>query len=477
MENLLEERNKKFQKSDLTIEQSKRQQFSVQLRKKKRIENAIQNRVKEKAIEIELGPTDSCEENMEDLFDPVIQDYNSVVESLYSENNDELMQKLDILVIVTKTDENIRYLLINSGIVPALKRLSGSSFPATIRNYALWVFSNLCASNLKQVINFLIEEQMIEFFISILRTEGSELVEYALMGLFNFAAESEDVFISIMEKDFLGHLQRILKDFYKEKILLIYCWGLLNLVHFESHLSLTQSQIILDLCEKLLKFPNVDVKSKAFHVIANLIRSDNDKIELFLNSSSVLILYDEIQNPGCQTEIIRICSNICSGTNSQTQRILDKGLLDLLWASVNSDNNELPYFIYFALSNIAGGSIEQLKLLTSHPIFYSSFNGLLSPNDKVKIESSYIVKHYLTHATEQMKSNLLNAQFVAGIITALQYPDPLFICNLLTVFEEFIKVKGKQDFYLNEYDKVVEQLETHQNPQIYEKCLKILDKL
>lgn len=477
MDNLLEERNKKFQKSDFTIEQTKRHQFSVQLRKKKRIEIAIHNRTKETTTELDLGPTDSCEESMEDSFDTFPQDYDSLVKSLYSQNNEEILQKLEILIMVTKIDENIRYSLITSGIVPALKRLFESSFPHNIRSNALWVFTNLCASTSKQVIKVLIDEQMIDYCFSILMNETSDLIEYALMGLFNFLADCDELFISIIEKDFLGHLQRILREFNNENVFFIYTWGLYNITHFEKLLNLSQSQIILDLCEKLLKFPNTSIKSKTFHVIANLIRSDNDKIELFLNSSSFLILCEEIKNPDCQTEIIRICSNICSGTNKQALRILEKGLLDLLWSSINSDNYELLYFIYFAISNIAGGCIQQLKILTSHPIFYSSFNGLLSPNDKVRIESSFIVKNYLSHATEQMKSNILNPQFIAGIITALQYPDPLFICNLLTVFEEFIKVKGKQDFYLNEYDKVVEQLETHQNPEIYEKCLKILDKL
>jgi hypothetical protein len=470
----LEERNRKFQKSDFNSELQKRQEFSVQLRKKKRFEKLISSRFKEPSMEMSFGPSDSCEEDNEEDFNPLKGDYVKLLKSLQDLEPSVLLQFLNTLVMVTRNNDEIQMMLINAGLVEKLQPYTSRGFSEEIRATSMWVFSNISASYNVEIISQLTEGSLVDNWFQYLSEDSQEIIEYSLMCLFNLACNNENYCKSMLEKGLLGHVKSIISKFFTETLMMSIAWGLSNFCHFDHLFNEEQTTIVIEVCQKLFNFPSIELHCKGILVLSRLIRNENKKVDLLVESPVFEKCFEFITNPEYHSAIITLASNVCSGTYSHTQKVLDKGILDLLWTYLNTDDDELLYVIYFSIQNIAAGTVAQLKILSSHCVFYSSLNGLMSQKARIRNEASYIVRNYLKHSSEEMKARLLNDQFVQAIIQAMEHKDPEFISNLLTVFEEFVKVKGNQEFYMKNYDAVVEKLQTHQNPLVFDKCIQIL---
>jgi len=60
---------------------------------------------------------------------------------------------------------------------------------------------------------------------------------------------------------------------------------------------------------------------------------------------------------------VRICGNIISGSDSQTQALLDCGVIKCLKVLVESDNKTIRKEVFWTASNIAAGSEPQLQVI------------------------------------------------------------------------------------------------------------------
>ena len=66
---------------------------------------------------------------------------------------------------------------------------------------------------------------------------------------------------------------------------------------------------------------------------------------------------------------IRICGNVISGNDSQTQAVLDCGVLEALVKLTKSKNLNIRKETYWTASNVAAGTQSQIQVNYSNEVY------------------------------------------------------------------------------------------------------------
>lgn len=479
MESKIEKRLRNFQKPNLTGTEFKRQKYAVQLRKKKRTE--AQNHFRynkaslDTTIEMDIGPTESGEENESFLFS-----IPELIESLDELKNLDLIN-LEISLnylknILSSKDAPIKDFVL-AGLIPKILPFTSSIYNTKIRYLAFWIFCNISSTNDTYCEEQILKYNIINLFLEAICEKNEEINENPLWGLSNLLADSEKFCSNILSKNFLSKVLELLNRTQNSRIYSLVAWCMNNVCHFESLLDLQMTELVLKICEKILEHPIPKTKKRILHIIGVLIRSDNEKVEVFLNSPIFQSSFTYWSNPLYYFELVKISANICSGDHRQTQKMLDLGILDLMYMLIDNEDEGIAYTTYWLLSNVAAGRPKQLIFLESHVVFYKALNGLLSLNEKIKVEVSFIIRNFMKQASDELKKKLITDKFMEGIIEALKFINPEFIINLLTVFEGYISIRGKFEFLDKQYNCIIESLQKHRNEDVYTMCEKILESV
>lgn len=478
MANIIESRLRKFQKPNLANTQYKRQEFAVQLRKKKRTEAQntyrLQKATLDTTIEILEGPTDSADEDLEQSYFNLPELIRSL-DQLQDLSPDDLLASLEFLKNILSSNDAPIKTFVKGGIIPKILPYSSVIFDRNLRYLALWILCNITAATSSYIKGQITFYNLTNVFMEAISEKDEKIIENSLWGLSNLIADDEETCKVILSMGFLDKVLGILNFIRKKKIFRMIAWSLSNICHFESVLDSQMTSTVLKICEKTLEHCHPTVKKMTLAVLSVLIRKDNNKVDQFLNSQVFKKTMELWYFQDFYPELVKIASGVCSGDHVQTQKILDLGILDMIYLTLDSNDEETAYNSYFILSNIAAGRLSQLRDLQKHVVFFKALNSLYCFNEKIKVEVSYLIKNFIKQANEDMKTSLITDQFMNGIIQALEFKNPEFIINLLTVFEEFIKLKGKHEFNNKGYNTVIENLQLHRNDTIYNACEQILE--
>jgi importin subunit alpha-6/7 len=474
-----ENRIRSFQKYDDKNIEFKRQQFAVDLRKRKRLDAVNKSRKMNlnsmEIIQDNYGPTDSFDELEIEENNP---NFSAEVPRIHIESAVITPDTLNILVYCRTFISTPNYPLEEFATAGNLYNLMSYAVVKDhqeIKSEALWILCNI-ASGSKECVEELVKYNAIDVFMQSIQDTNPDIVEHCIWGLGNIIADGRENFIKVYNQNFIPKLQNSFKSLSSEKIFKVTSWTLKNISHYESLLDARSTITLIEIVETLVKSTDLNIQTDSLWSIAFLLRTDNMKIEVFLESNIFKDFMKYLEYDHMQLPALRIIGNICSGTNLQTQKILDMQFLDKAVELIKSNNSEVIKEIYWILSNIAAGSTEQISFLESHPIFYPSLNGLIYCNDPVRVEASYFIYNYIKLCTSPMKKKLFDYGVMKIINEALEFKNPQFLINLLDVYESYIIENGAESFVKNGYHRILDDLQTHNNPEIYKRCIYILEK-
>jgi len=198
--------------------------------------------------------------------------------------------------------------------------------------------------------------------------------------------------------------------------------------------------LLLEGCvDSIIEFGNPDQRKSCLRTLGCFADYENINIDVVLQAGihkRVLNSYLNLESPLLEVAI-RLIGNICSGSDSQTQEVLDLNLCDTLASVCECPKPRVRRILYWTLSNIAAGTPSQVKYLIKHPVFERALQGLKDSNQGVRIEVSTILG------------------------------------NISRVLEDDEKILGKLDKHLQEVKAGLED----RNPEVLIQVLKFCKKL
>ena len=197
-----------------------------------------------------------------------------------------------------------------------------------------------------------------------------------------------------------------------------------------------------------------------------------------------------------RTPALRTLCNILTGSAEATQAVIDAGILEVLPESIASAKAQTRKEACWAISNIAAGTAAQVEAVLRSPLLASVIERLDKDEYEVRKEAGWVVANIMhgfsedpTATTAARAATLVQLGCIAPMVKMLDVNDAavqkLMLEALGTLLEagETIHLKGKsgENPFIIKFDEAegidkLESLQSHNNEDIYNKAVEILDK-
>lgn len=457
----LEERKRQFMTGvDIDDQRIRREQFAVDLRKQKRMDNASKRRLlstSKYSTAAADGPenlsldgiTETLIVRFPALADGSLSDLaraKIVVDILQTPQPTEVVQQA--VAVIRKTlskDLNppVRALM-SVGAMPALMPyLAFGQYPKTLVYEATWAVCNLLSGPHEAVEEFM-SLHGLQSLMPLLNCSDLDITEHAVWALGNLAADCaqyRDIVLLAGGHKAINLLLREPQNM-TTAITRIAAWTLAIMLKPKQLPALPLCRELLPMFYLLSQTPDADTKKEVLWGLSHLTEADTPLCRLAVDNgfvpfamSGAADLSSDLQVPA-----IRTLGNIASTDDAElTQSVLDFGLLDTLLPLVDSPEFLIRKEVMWTLSNVTAGTLSQLAAFLSHPIARVALKGLEDPVYAVRKEAAFIYSNVAKQGNNQQRLQLVTDGIFLRLASRMLQEEADLVSHALGIIASLLK--------------------------------------
>uniref|UniRef100_A0A8I5ZR40 Importin subunit alpha n=1 Tax=Rattus norvegicus TaxID=10116 RepID=A0A8I5ZR40_RAT len=353
--------------------------------------------------------------------------------------------------------------IIRAGLIPKFVSFLGKMDCSPTQFESAWALTNIASGTSEQT-KAVVDGGAVPAFISLLASPHAHISEQAVWALGKIAGDGS-VFRDLVIKH--GAIDPLLA---------------LLAVPDLSSLACDAAEQILPTLVRLLHHNDPEVLADSCWDITHLTDGPTEHIEMVVKKGVVpqlVKLLGATELP-IVTPALRAIGNIVTGTDEQTQKVIDAGFPSLLTNPKTNIQKEATW----TMSNITARRQDQIQQMVNHGLVLFLVGVLSKADFKTQKEAAWVITNYTSCGTVEQIVYLVHCRIIEPLMNLLSAKDTKIIQVILDAISNIFQAAEK----LGESEKLsimieecvgldkIEALQSHENESVYKASLNLTEK-
>lgn len=375
--------------------------------------------------------------------------------------------------------------LIQAGIVPILVDCLDDDENAALQFEATWALTNIASGTSDQT-HEVVSKGAVPKFVRLLTSPHEHVREQSVWALGNIIGDGPECRDFVIHHGVVEPIISFVDSTTPLTFLRNIVWVIANLCRNKDPPPSPETiQKVLPALLVLVQHEDNEVLTDACWALSYLTDGSDEQIQTVLNSGVTPHLVrhlGKVDDVRVLTPAVRAVGNIVTGSEYQTQAALDCGCLAYFPTLLSHHKDSIKKEAVWTISNVTAGTNMQIQNVIDSGLIPLVINALATGDFNTQKEAAWSVSNMTVNGTQEQIKYLIEQGALPAMCQLLGVRDTQIVQVLLDGLNNMLEsAKPDTDSLTRQIEDCggldrIEDLQKHQNKQIYKLAFDIIDK-